>query len=59
MIIQIRGEIGMMLLLDGNAHIARRGRYEQDHVQCVPKRSLLAKFAQVRAVQPEVCKTVG
>jgi hypothetical protein len=32
---------------------------ERDHVQCVPKWSLALTFAQVRALQPGVCKTVG
>jgi len=30
-----------------------------DHAQCVPKRQLVLAFVQVRALQPEVCKTVG
>ncbi len=32
---------------------------EHDHVQCVPKWPLALTFAQVKALPPEVCKTVA
>jgi hypothetical protein len=38
--------------------LARPAGYIRDHVQCVPKWRLLAKFTQITALSAEVCITV-